>query len=461
MFERSRNRFLRIAALGAALSLAGACGEKKAPEPPAPTTPPAETATVAPPAETATVAPPAEADAAAPAPAEADAGAAVAPPAAGEPVEIVLWHSYRAGEQEAFDKVVEQYNTSQNEVRIRSQAIPYDPFVDKITITVPRGQGPDLFIFAHNMIGNWVEQGVLEPLSGLVDGEALKQFTPDSVKALVYRKNLYGLPLAFKSLVLFYNKKLVPTPPATMEELIAKAKELQTEERPGLVYQAGGLYFHSMWIHAFGGVVFDDNHVPAFDTQAHVDALKYVRALHAEHKILPKGISGFMVTSLFNDGNAPFVFNGPWFRPEIVESDKLAYGIAQIPPLADGKTPKPMLGVEALFITKTSTKKEAALKAALFLAGAESAGVRMRVGKQPVCHAATLEAGAAEDETMKVFMEQAKNAVLMDASPEMQLLWTPADIAIAAGIFVEDRDPAAELKKAQEKMVGDIAKRGK
>jgi len=456
MRERRSNRLIRIAALGAALSLTVACGGKKAD--PAPTPPPAETATVAPPAETA--APAADADAAVAVPAEAaDAGAAVAPPAAGEPVEIVLWHSYRAGEQEAFDKVIEQYNTSQNEVRIRSQAIPYDPFVDKITITVPRGQGPDLFIFAHNMIGNWVEQGVLEPLSGKVDGEVLKQFSPDSVKALVYRKNIYGLPLAFKSLVLYYNKDLVPTPPATMDELIAKAKELQTEERPGLVYQAGGLYFHAMWIYAFGGQVFDDNHVPAFDTPQQVEALKYVRALHAEHKILPKGISGFMVTSLFNDGNAPFVFNGPWFRPEIAEG--VNYGIAQIPPLADGKVPKPMLGVEALFLTKTSTKKEAALKAALYLAGAESAGVRMRVGKQPVCHQATLEAGAAEDETMKVFMEQSKNAVLMDASPEMQLLWTPADIAIAAGIFVEDRDPAAELKKAQEKMVGDIAKRGK
>jgi maltose-binding protein MalE len=117
-----------------------------------------------------------------------------------------------------------------------------------------------------------------------------------------------------------------------------------------------------------------------------------------------------------------------------------------------------MLGIEALMITKTSTKKDAALKAALYLAGADSARERMTTGKQPVCHAAVLAEGAKSDPHMKTFMDQAEHAVLMDSSPEMQLLWTAADIAISAGIFVADRNPAAELKKAQAKMVADIGK---
>lgn len=457
MRERLRTSMTAFAASTIlAVLVFAACGGKEGP----PATPP----TAVPPAETSATDPePAGEPAAEPAgePAAEPAGEPAAEPAAapaGETVEVVLWHSYRAGEQEAFDKVVEQFNTSQSEVRIRSQAIPYDPFVDKVTITVPRGQGPDLFIFAHNMIGNWVEQGVLEPISGLIAPEELKTFLPESVKALVYRKNLYGLPLAFKSLVMFYNKAHLPEPPTTMDELVAKLKAIEDKDVQGLVYQAGGLYFHAMWIHAFGGEIFDADHRPAFDGPGHLEALKYVRALHFDHKVLPKGVSGFMVTSLFNDNNAAVVFNGPWFRPEI--GPKVDYGIAKLPSV-DGKPLRPMLGIEAVFVTKTSKKKEAALKAARYLAGADSAAVRMRVGQQPVCHAATLEAGAAEDPTMRVFMEQAQDAVLMDASPEMQMLWTPADIAIAAGIFVADRDPAAELKKAQDKMLADIANRGK
>ncbi|MCA9514714.1 MAG: extracellular solute-binding protein [Myxococcales bacterium] len=448
-----------LAALGLGVLLAACGGKNENPPPTSPppaTTAPAEPATK--PSEMETGVAPAEADATAEAtaPAEADAGATAAPPAAGEPVEVVLWHSYRAGELDAFNQVVDNYNKSQNEVHIRSQAIPYDPFVDKITITVPRGQGPDLFIFAHNMIGNWVEKGVLEPISGKVEGDYLKQFLPDSVKALVYRKNLYGLPIAFKSLVMFYNKDLLPEAPATMEELVPKVKALQTDDRSGIVYQAGGLYFHAMWIYAFGGQIFNDEHKPAFATPEQVQAVEYVRGLHFDQGVVPGGITGSNVTSLFNQGNAVVVFNGPWFRPEI---QGVNYGVATIPTV-DGKTPKPMLGIEAVFVTKTSEKKEAALKAAMYLAGAESAKVRMEVGKQPVCQQETLEAGAKADPVMNVFMEQAKNAVLMDSTPEMQVLWTPADIAIAAGIFVKDRDPKAELDKAQAKMEADIGKLG-
>lgn len=447
---------MRSLALIATFSLFAACGDKKPPPPPAPTTEapapaPSTVDAAAPAPDAAAPAPDAAApDAATPAP---DAGAP-----AGKPVDIVLWHSYRAGELDAFNQVVDTYNKSQSEVHVEAQAIPYDPFVDKVTITVPRGQGPDLFIFAHNMIGNWVEKGVLEPISGQIDPELLKQYMPQSVKALVYRKNLYGLPMAFKSLVMFYNKKLLPEAPKTMEELVEKVKPLQKpDERYGIVYQAGGLYFHAMWIHAFGGQIFDDNHVPAFDTPGHLAALEYVRGLHMKDKVLPKGISGFMVTSLFNEGNAAVVFNGPWFTAEIEGVD---YGTAMIPTV-QGKQPKPMLGIEAMFVTKTSKHKEAALKAAIYLAGEASAKVRMETGKQPVCNQAVLAAGAEKDPQMKVFMEQADQAVLMDSSPEMQLLWTPGDTAISAGIFVEDRKPADELKKAQAKMVADISKQDK
>ncbi|MCC6620484.1 MAG: extracellular solute-binding protein [Deltaproteobacteria bacterium] len=443
-----------------AITLLAACGKGDKPQP---TTAPTTAApTTAPPTTAAptTAAPttPTEADAGpTPTTAAAPDAAAPEPPVPTEPAtEIVLWHSFRAGELEAFDKVVANYNASQKKVYVKSHAIPFDPFVDKITVTVPRGEGPDLFIFAHNMIGNWVDKGVLEPISGMVDGEYLKQFTPWSVKALVYQKSLYGLPLAFKSLVMFYNKKLIPEPAATMEELIEQVKPLQKpDERFGIVYQAGGLYFHAMWFHAFGGAVFDDNHQPAFDTPAQVAGLEFVRTLHMDHKVLPAGVGGFMVTSLFNEGNAAVVFNGPWFLAELTPSDKLDFGIKMIPTV-QGKQPKPFLGIESLFVSKTSKHKEAAIQAALYLAGEESARERMTTGKQPVCHAKVLAEGAAADPMMKVFMDQADQAVLMDATPQMQLMWTPGDTAISAGIFVADRKPAAELKKAQAKALAEI-----
>lgn len=398
-------------------------------------------------------------------PAEKPAGdkAADKPAAAepkGEPTEVVLWHAYRGNEKAALEHVVATYNRDlPDNVRIKLQAVPYDPFVDKISITVPRGQGPDLFIFAHNMIGNWAEKKVLEPMSGHVPPEVLKQYLPQSVKAMVYRKNLYGLPLAFKSLVMFYNKKLLPEPPDTMEALVEALEKVQAshEETYGLLYEAGGLYQHAIWIHAFGGRIFDDQHKPAFDTPEQVAALEYARTLAKEHKIVPSGISGALITGFFNDGKAAVSFNGPWFRGEL--NPDLDYGVATIPTV-DGKIPKPLLGIEAIFVTTSSKHKEAAYKAAMYLAGKESAQVRMEMGQQPVAHKEVLEAGSKKDPSMEVFARQADNAVLMDASPEMQLLWTSADIAINGAVF-GDKPAKDALEKAQAKMEEDISKRGK
>ena len=393
-----------------------------------------------------------------PAAAADDPAAKPAPAAApAEPTEVVLWHAYRAKEKQALEGVVKAYNDSQSAVRIRIQAVPYDPFVDKITITIPRGQGPDLFIFAHNMIGAWVEEDILEPLGQQIPPKVLEGFHPKSVKALVFRKNIYGLPLAFKSLALFYNKALLPTAPATMEALVEAVKPLQKPGVHGFVYDAGKLYNHAAWMHAFGGAVFDAAGAPALDTPGQRQALAFVHGLHAEHSVLPKGMSDFMVTSLFNEGKAVAVLNGPWFRAEIAEG--IDYGVTTIPTVA-GKTPQPFLGIEAVFVSRKSEKKAAAIQAALHLAGPTSAKARMNLGKQPVAHTATLTAGAASDPVLDTFMKQADAAVIMPSVPEMQLVWSTADVAFNGVIFTgKDADEA--LPKAQAKVTADIASRGK
>ena len=372
--------------------------------------------------------------------------------------DVVLWHAYRGQEKAALEQAVKGFHASQDRIKVRVQAVPYDPYLDKIAITIPRGQGPDVFIFAHNMIGAWVEEGLLEPLSKRVPPNLLETLLPQSVKALVYQQNLYGLPLAFKSLALFYNKEKLPKAPETMEALIAAVAPLQNKDKGihGLVYEAGLLYHHAPWMHAFGGRVFDEEGNPTLDSPEQAAALTYARSLHTTHGVVPKGMSSFMLTSLFNDGKAIAVLNGPWFRAEISRKD---YGVAPIPTV-DGKVPKPFLGIEAAFVSAKSDVKEAAAELAVYLAGAEGALPRVEVGKQPVCHVATLDAASKTDPVLGVFKAQAERAVLMPSRPELQLVWSTVDSAINGAVFAGK--PIDEvLKRAQDKVKADVARRGK
>lgn len=373
--------------------------------------------------------------------------------------EVVLWHAYRAAEKEALDEVVAGINESAGAVRIRSQAIPYDPFVDKVTITIPRGQGPDLFIFAHNMIGAWAEDDLLESLSKAVTSDTLRSFLPETVTPLVHEGNLYGLPLAFKSLVLFYNKKLLPELPSSMDLLLPRLVEIQ-KANPGvhgLVAEAGLLYNHAPWMHAFGASVFGESGQPALASDGQRRAVAWARALHVEHKVLPSGMNGFMVSSLFNEGKAAVALNGPWFRAEL--ADSIDVGVAVIPAV-EGRLARPFLGVEAVFVSRHSPHKMAAIEAAKLLAGATSARIRMEKGKQPVAHKATLDDGAKKDPALAVFLEQASAAIPMSARPEMQLVWSTMDMAIQ-GVVYGDKDPQKALDAAQAKVKTDISKRGR
>jgi maltose-binding protein MalE len=366
-----------------------------------------------------------------------------------EKVKLVLWHSYRAEEQKALEQVVTQFNGARTDIEIETLKIPHQAFADKITAAIPRNNGPDLFIFAHDRIGDWAESGHIEPVSTWARPELLGTFLEQTVRALVYKKSLYGLPLAFKSVVLYYNKDLVKAPPSTDTAMLeaAKAATDPSQKRYGLVYENTALYFSAPWIHGFGGQVLDEAgqlHLSDQGTQA---GLSFARGLLAEHKVVPEDVDSNLVTNLFNEGRAAMVINGPWFRGEI--GDKVKWGVAPMPTISStGKKAAPFLGSEAVLMSSKSQHKEEAFEVMKYLAGAESAKVRMEVGGQPVALKASWE-GQGGDEVLKVFRQQLEDAVVMPNTPKMRVVWSPADQAIYK-IVKGGEAPAEALKSASD-----------
>ncbi len=392
-------------------------------------------------------------------PAEATGTTAPAEPAAAsEPVEVVLWHSYREREKAAFEQTVEAFNRGHKGIRVRLLAVPYDAFVDKVTIATPRGQGPDLFIFAHNMVGEWVErERILEPITQRVPQEVLKRFLPDTVRALVYKGSLYGLPLAFKSLALFHDPDLVPRPPQTIEEMAEAAKKTTDASagRFGLVYEASLLYYTAPFIHGFGGEVLDASARPRVNTPPVAQALGFVRGL-VRAGVIPRGVSSAMVTSLFNEGKAAMVISGPWFLGEVREGKRFA--VSLLPAVAPGQRLKPYLGSEALYLSAYSRHKDEALSVMLALTSDEAAMTRLTAGRQTVANEAVYtRKEVLADPVVQAFRAQAQNSVLMPSAPEMQVVWSSMDTAINQVVFGEVEADKA-LADAQKKILADIEK---
>jgi len=384
------------------------------------------------------------------------AGLAAAP---ARGVELVVWHAYRAEEKAAFEKACDQYAASKPGTKVTTLAVPYDAFADKITAAVPRGKGPDVFIFAQDRLGGWIEAGsTVEPIDFYLDEAIKARFIPSTLQAMTYRGSIYGLPFNYKEITLIYNKKLVKQPPKTSGEMVALAKKLTDKQagRFGLAYAYSDYYYHAALQNAFGGRVFDEGTQPAVNAPENVRALEQLLKW-IDAGIMPAEPSTSLITSLFNDGKAAMVFNGPWFLGEIAKD--VDYGLARLPTVdeAGGKPMRPWMTVEGLYVAAPSKSKDAAFDLVKYLTDAPAATLMALEGRQtPAAKKAYDDPRVAKDRILSAFRDQVETAVPMPNVPEMSMVWSPATTVMNT-VTRKAATPKGALDKAQDQVMKAVA----
>lgn len=372
---------------------------------------------------------------------------------------LVVWHAYRGAEKSAFEKAVAMYNESTGgAVRVKPLAVPFDAYADKITAAVPRGRGPDVFIFAQDRLGGWVEGGsTVESIDFFLEEETLEQLLPSMMEPMTYRGTVYGLPLNYKSIILIYNRKLVPEPPSTTTEMVrlAKSHTNAASGRFGLAYEYSNYFFHAALMNAFGGAVFDDKANPVIDQPANIEAIRLMLKWYREEGILPADPSSALIGTLFNSGNAAMVLSGPWFLAEI---QGVEFGLAPLPKVdeAGGAPMQPWLTVEGVYVSAGSAHKEESYEFAKFLVSREAARVLALEGRQlPTNRAVYEDPEIAADPVLQAFRRQLETAVPMPNLAEMTLMWSPVTTAMNK-IVKGSASPEAALGTAQQEVERSI-----
>lgn len=375
--------------------------------------------------------------------------------------ELVVWHAYRAEEKTAFEKAVAAYNASKGgKVKVTTLAVPFDAFADKITAAVPRGKGPDIFIYAQDRLGGWIEAGnTVEPIDFYIEDATKARYIPTTLEAMTYQGTIYGLPLNFKVISMIYNKKLLPTPPKTTGELVAAAKKLTDAKvgKFGLAYSYADFYYHAALMNGFGGGVFDTKRNPTLNSVQNIKSLDYLMTWYSTDKILPAEPSTALITSLFNDGKAAMVFSGPWFLGEIAKG--IDYGIAPLPKIdeAGGRPMKPWMTVEGVYIAAPSKNKEQAYDFVKYITDVSAAKIlALEGGQTPANKNVYNDAQVSADPILKAFREQVEVAVPMPNLPEMTMVWSPATTAMNK-ITKKAATAKVAMDEAQAALVKDIA----
>ncbi len=374
---------------------------------------------------------------------------------ADDPQPLKLWHSYRGAERKALDAVVTGWNESHPQSKVLPLAVPYDAYANKLTSAIPHGHGPDLFIAAHERIGDWSRAGLLQAITEDEIGSALNaDLFPRTQQALTYEGTLYGMSLAFKTTALFGNAAFVPEEeaPKTTDELLAFCQRFKVSNptKYCLAYEAGSVFHHAAWLYGFGGGIFLDDGSVNLDRETNAQSLAFIKTM-TDKGYIPEEPTSALVAQLFNEGKTAFVLNGPWFTGEIDTS--LRFYVTGLPVVSQtGKPAQPFLTVEGVLIPAPVTRKAEVLAFARYLVGAEGAAVRLRQGGQIV----SLKSMYSDEanpvpQTVTAFQRMADHAQPMPNKPLMRSVWEPMAQALRQ-VLRGARSPQDALKAAQHQL---------
>jgi arabinogalactan oligomer/maltooligosaccharide transport system substrate-binding protein len=361
---------------------------------------------------------------------------------------VVLWHSYVGPERAALEATAAQFNAEHPDVHLVLVAVPHTAFGDKISSAVPRGNGPDLFIYAQDRIGEWADAGVIEPIEFWVDDARADRFREDALRGMSYKGSLWGLPLAAKSLALFYRSDLVATPPATTDEMLKLAPSLRSKGAFTIAYSNAELYGHAPWLHGFGGRVLDDDGKLAIVSPEAANAMAFAHEL-VDERIAPADEQDPQVASDFNSGKAAMALQGPWFIPHIDAS--VPWHVAPIPVVsATGKPAAPFLGSEGILMSARAHDKDAAFLVMDALTGDREAITRARMARQVVANRhAWDDPEVARDDVLRAFRLQLDHTVPMSNDPAMSVVWTPYQTQLGE-VLAGRADPSDAVKKIED-----------
>jgi arabinogalactan oligomer/maltooligosaccharide transport system permease protein len=364
---------------------------------------------------------------------------------------IVLWHSYRGDEERALVSVVHTFEARHPGVTVDVLSIPFEAYASKLEAAIPRAHGPDLFIQAHQWIGPYLAEDLIEPVAGAFPDSDVADFDPVAVRAVTWKGLRYGVPVANKCVALYINEDLVPTSHATLEEFVRAAKAKLPPGGYPLAYTADNAYFHAPFLHGFGGRIVDDDGTFAFFGDEAAASLAYVRALLVRGTI-PEEANGALEKELFMSGRAAAVIESPWLMGDFGPQMQVHYRVEPLPKLAaTGLAMRPLLTVEAVFLTKAGAARPVASELARWLGSAESGRTRVLEGEQVVPRPALWSdpalAGLAN---LRAFAKAAANAEPMSPTSGMQAAWEPANQALKK-VLRGDQDPEAALLEAKRR----------
>jgi maltose/maltodextrin transport system substrate-binding protein len=226
------------------------------------------------------------------------------------------------------------------------------------------GKGPDMYVYAHDRIGEWIGSGLLRAVTP--SRRVQDDIDPLAWKGFTYRGRVWGYPYAIEASTLIYNKALVPVPPKSFDDVFAIEKQLAKQGRHAILWDYTNNYFTWPLLAAGGGYAFKQRPDGTFDPRdTGVNKPGAVTGAEVLNRLIREGAmpagSGYSeMEAGMAQGRVAMMINGPWAWLNLKRVG-IDFGVANIPTVA-GQTAKPYVGIKGIMINRASRRSELAVE---------------------------------------------------------------------------------------------------
>lgn len=266
---------------------------------------------------------------------------------------LTYWEKWTGFEFDAMQKVVDQYNESQNRVFV--ELLSTSQIERKLTVAIAGGTPPDIAGLFSEFVPVFADQNAMLPLDGYLErfGKSKDEYIEGYWKKSVYHGYTWAIPTCGAAIAWHYNKghfrdaglDPVEDVPVTLDELVALEEKLNIIE-DGRIEQVAYIpsepppsWWPYMFVWFFGGELWDGEGKITLTSPEVVEAYEWVAGYSERLGVsrVQAFSSGF--GKLFASPQNPFlagkvssVIQGNWMHTFVEKYNPgLEFGVAPIP----------------------------------------------------------------------------------------------------------------------------------
>ncbi|KFF31560.1 ABC transporter substrate-binding protein [Bifidobacterium bombi] len=237
-------------------------------------------------------------------------------------VKITMWHGFSEADGKTLEKIVKDFNKSQNKYEIDAQLQPWSTIGETMVTKVTSGDGPDIVTTGADNGQGWSIDGTFQCVSDFYSDPQYetKNYIPNVVKQITYKidgkEEKCAVPMGYAPTAVWYNTKMWQAAgltendyPKTWDELLETAKKLTI---PGKQYGiALPDYGWATFLKGNGTGVYTVDGKASLNSPENKAFLEKMRDFYKGGYSI-KGMDDTKARESFESGQSAMAIVGPW-----------------------------------------------------------------------------------------------------------------------------------------------------